>query len=73
MTYKIYPTTDDKWLKIWKKIKQVARQTGMQIAMVDCNDRLDSIITLSQQTELFDYYCSKINTPKRDRFGRFAK
>ena len=63
MIYKIYPVSEEKWLKIWKKIKTVCRQQGLQIVKIELEDYIDksysglegktSIIHISEQTELF--------------------
>jgi len=68
MIYKIYPVSEDKWLKIWKKIKMVCRQQGLQIITIIYEDFRDgllsgkkkgdplnqtSIIYLAKQAELF--------------------
>jgi len=63
MIYKIYPVSEDKWLKVWKKIKTVCRKQGLQIVKIELEDYIDkncagyfgqtSIIYLAEQTELF--------------------
>ena len=40
MIYKIYPVSESKWLEIWKKIKKVCKQQGLQIVKVDCEEYL---------------------------------
>jgi len=35
MTYTIYPCTDDQWIKLFRKIKKIAKQTDMMISSID--------------------------------------
>jgi len=87
MVYKIYPVKEKEWLRIWKKIKRVAKETGMCISGIDCEDyvgqcdlkdfRMNSgqttIIRLAEQQSLFPLPIRKVSFPKRDPMGRFIK
>lgn len=67
MIYKIYPVSEEKWLKIWRKIKIVCKQQGLQIVKIELekyigqcgreeywlNGGQSTIIHIAEQTELF--------------------
>jgi hypothetical protein len=68
MIYKIYPVSESKWLEIWKKIKKVCKQQGLQIVKIELEDYhgtcfpdnpekiylgQTTIIHLAEQVELF--------------------
>ena len=87
MVYKIYPVKEKEWLRIFKKIKMMAHQTGMCIVKMDCevfkeSNSYDSdkfiggqttIIHLAEQQSLFSLGSYKPFYPKRDSMGRFVK
>jgi hypothetical protein len=47
--YIIYPCTEDIWVKLFKRISSVAKQSGMRVSEIDCVYRSDKMVRCSDK------------------------
>ena len=64
--YTIYPCTDDTWIKVFRRIRKVAKKTGMRIICVDGKTNsiklkkvFNNSLMLKQQSVTYLDWCSK--------------